>query len=91
MTKKAKDKVNSEKAEAEITSAATDADQAKTPEAVDTKKELLRKKLQPYFDVHPATDKFFVTSDGQPFFEQQWAREHQKTVDASLQVIIINR
>ncbi len=58
--------------------------------AVDAEKQL-RKKLQPYFDAHPSTDKFFVSSDGQPFFELQWAREHQKSVDPEKKVTIVNR
>lgn len=51
----------------------------------------LREKLQPYFKAHPTIDVFYVTSDGQPFFEAQWAREHQKTVDPKEKVSIVNR
>jgi hypothetical protein len=65
---------------------------AKEPEkAGDTPENGLRKKMQPYFDSHPKVDMFFVTSDGQPFFELQWAREHQKRLDASKPVITLNR
>lgn len=51
----------------------------------------LRKKLQTYFDAYPTADKFYVTTDGQPFFEAQWAREHQKSVDPENKLTIVNR
>lgn len=51
----------------------------------------VRAKLQPYFDAHPKVDRFFVTSDNQPFFEKQWAREHQQSIDPSREVITVNR
>lgn len=53
--------------------------------------ELLRKKMQHYFFVHPITNRFYVTSDGTPFFEEQWAREHQKGVDPEKKVSTVNR
>jgi hypothetical protein len=65
---------------------------AKEPEkAGDILENKLRKKMQPYFDNHPKVDMFFVTSDDQPFYEMQWAKEHQKTLDASKPVTTVNR
>lgn len=54
-------------------------------------KDALREKLQPYFDANPKTDVFYVASDGQPFYEKQWAREHQKSLDPKKEVFTVNR
>lgn len=51
----------------------------------------LRKKLEPYFESHPKVDVFYVTSDGTLFFEKQWAREHQKTLDPQKEFETVNR
>jgi hypothetical protein len=59
--------------------------------AGDTADKQIRKRLQPYFDAYPTADKFYVTTDGQPFFEAQWAREHQKSVDPEKKLTIVNR
>lgn len=51
----------------------------------------LRTELQPYFDSHPGIDSFYVATDGQPFYEKQWAKEHQKTIDPAKDITTVTR
>lgn len=51
----------------------------------------LRTELQPYFDAHPGIDKFYVASDGQPFYEKTWAKEHQKSINPAKEVSTVTR
>ena len=51
----------------------------------------LREEMEPYFDAHPGIDAFYLATDGQPFYEKQWAKEHQKTLDPTKDITTVTR
>lgn len=51
----------------------------------------LREAFQKYFDSYPNCEVLYITSDGTPFFEKQWAKEHQKTLDPTIEVSTVKR
>jgi ABC-type sugar transport system substrate-binding protein len=55
------------------------------------KQEQMREAMQEYFDSNPDIEQFYVTSDGMPFYELSYAENHQKTLDKTKGVVIINR
>jgi hypothetical protein len=59
------------------------------PEKLKLKK--LRDKMQPYFDTNPYVEVFYVTSDETPFYNNEDAKSHQKSIDAEKEVITINK
>ncbi len=48
-------------------------------------------RIAKYFKAYPHADSLHETTDGQVFIDPQYAREHQKTIDANKEVIIYER